>query len=108
MQAGVAINPHTRVELLRDILPDINMVCLMSVNPGFGGQSFIPHSLEKIKALRKIIDELKADVKIEVDGGVGLENAKQIIDAGADVLVCGNAIFKSADPIKTIAQLKSL
>ncbi|MDB5221524.1 MAG: ribulose-phosphate 3-epimerase [Chitinophagaceae bacterium] len=108
MQAGVAINPHTRVELLRDVLADIDVVCLMSVNPGFGGQSFIPHSLEKIRALRTMINELNAHTKIEVDGGVSLENAKQIIDAGADVLVAGNAVFKSADPKQTIHQLKSL
>ncbi len=108
MKAGVAINPHTRVELLRDILPDIDVVCMMSVNPGFGGQSFIPNTLEKIKVLRKMINELNIDVKIEVDGGVSLENAKQIVDAGADVLVAGNAVFKSADPKQTIHQLKSL
>jgi ribulose-phosphate 3-epimerase len=108
MQASVAINPHTRVELLRDILPDIDIVCLMSVNPGFGGQSFIPNTLEKIRALRKMISELNVAVKIEVDGGVSLENAKQIVDAGADVLVAGNAVFKSADPKQTIHQLKSL
>lgn len=108
MQSGVAINPHTRVELLRDILPDIDVICLMSVNPGFGGQSFIPHSLEKIKTLRMMINELNATMKIEVDGGVTLENAKQIVDAGADVLVAGNAVFKSADPKLTIHQLKSL
>jgi len=108
MQAGVAINPHTRVELLRDILPDIDLVCLMSVNPGFGGQNFIPHSLEKIKTLRTMINELNAHAKIEVDGGVSLDNAKLIVDAGADVLVAGNAVFKSADPKKTIHQLKSL
>lgn len=108
MKAGVAINPHTRVELLRDILPDIDVVCLMSVNPGFGGQSFIPNTLEKIRALRKMIIELNLDVKIEVDGGVSLENAKQIVDAGADVLVAGNAVFKSADPKQTIHQLKNL
>ena len=108
MQAGVAVNPHTAVESLRDILADIDMVCLMSVNPGFGGQSFIPHTLHKIKQLRKMIDELSLKVKIEVDGGVTLENAKSIIDAGADVLVAGNTVFKSADPIATIAALKSL
>lgn len=108
MKAGVAINPHTRVELLRDILPDIDVVCVMSVNPGFGGQSFIPNTLEKIRALRKMIIELNLDVKIEVDGGVSLENAKQIVDAGADVLVAGNAVFKSADPKQTIHQLKNL
>lgn len=108
MQAGVALNPHTRVELLRDILPDIDVVCLMSVNPGFGGQNFIPNTFEKIRALRKMINELDVTVKIEVDGGVSLENAKQIIDAGADVLVAGNAVFKSADPKQTIHKLKSL
>ena len=108
MQAGVALNPHTRVELLRDILPDIDVVCLMSVNPGFGGQSFIPNTFEKISALRKMINELGVTVQIEVDGGVSLENAKQIIDAGADVLVAGNAVFKSADPKQTIHKLKSL
>jgi len=108
MQAGVALNPHTRVELLRDILPDIDVVCLMSVNPGFGGQNFILNTFEKIRALRKIINELDITVKIEVDGGVSLENAKQIIDAGADVLVAGNAVFKSADPKQTIHKLKSL
>ena len=108
MQAGVAVNPHTPVESLKDILPDIDLVCLMSVNPGFGGQSFIPHTLVKIKQLREMIDELYLQVKIEVDGGVTLENAKSIIDAGADVLVAGNTVFKSADPIATIATLKKL
>jgi ribulose-phosphate 3-epimerase len=108
MQAGIAINPHTRVELLRDILPDIDVVLIMSVNPGFGGQSFIPNTLEKIRAMRKMINESNLNVKIEVDGGVSLENAKQIVEAGADILVAGNAIFKSADPKQTIHQLKSL
>ncbi len=108
MQAGIAINPHTRVELLRDILPDVDVVLIMSVNPGFGGQSFIPHTLEKIRAMRKMVKELNLDVKIEVDGGVSLENAKQIVEAGADVLVAGNAIFKSTDPKQIIHQLKAL
>lgn len=108
MQAGVAVNPHTPVEALKDILADIDMVCLMSVNPGFGGQSFIPHTLVKIKQLRKMIDELALPVKIEVDGGVTLDNAKSIIEAGADILVAGNTVFKSADPIATIAALKKL
>ena len=108
MQAGVAVNPHTPVEILRDILADIDLVCLMSVNPGFGGQSFIPHTLHKIKQLREMIDEQLLKVKIEVDGGVTLENAQSIINAGADVLVAGNTVFKSADPIGTIAALKSL
>ena len=108
MQAGVAINPHTSVSFLQDVLSDIDVVLIMSVNPGFGGQSFIPHSIEKIKQLRKMIDEAGLKTKIEVDGGVSLSNAKQIVDAGADVLVAGNAVFKSADPKQTIHQLKSL
>jgi ribulose-phosphate 3-epimerase len=108
MQAGVALNPHTPVESLQDVLADIDLVCLMSVNPGFGGQSFIPHTLNKIKQLRKMIDEQSLNVKIEIDGGVALDNAKSIIAAGADVLVAGNTVFKSADPIKTIAQLKAI
>ena len=108
MQAGVAINPHTPVSFLQDVLSDIDVVLIMSVNPGFGGQSFIAHSIEKIKQLRKMIDDAGLKTKIEVDGGVSLSNAKQIVDAGADVLVAGNAVFKSADPKQTIHQLKSL
>ncbi len=108
MQAGVALNPHTPVDSLQDILADIDMVCLMSVNPGFGGQSFIPHTLVKIKQLREMIDRLSLNVKIEIDGGVTLENARSIIDAGADVLVAGSTVFKADDPIATIAALKSL
>jgi len=108
MQAGVAVNPHTPVESLMDILADIDLVCLMSVNPGFGGQSFIPHTLHKIKQLREMIDERLLKVKIEIDGGVTLENAQSIINAGADVLVAGNTVFKSADPKSTIAALKNL
>lgn len=108
MQAGVAINPHTPVELLRDILQDIDLVCIMSVNPGFGGQTFISHTLNKIKRLREMIDEQSLKVKIEIDGGVTLQNAKAIVDAGADVLVAGNTVFKSANPIETIAALKNI
>jgi ribulose-phosphate 3-epimerase len=108
MQAGVALNPHTPVNVLKDILHDIDLVCLMSVNPGFGGQSFIAHTLPKIKELRQMIDEKGFDVKIEIDGGVTLENAKTIVDAGAHVLVAGNTVFKSKDPIGTIRQLKSI
>lgn len=108
MQAGVAINPHTPVGNLADVLADIDLVCMMSVNPGFGGQSFIPHTLDKIRQLRKMIDERSLHVKIEIDGGVTLENAKTILDAGADVLVAGNTVFKSADPKATIAALKRL
>ncbi|HNU15264.1 MAG TPA: ribulose-phosphate 3-epimerase [Chitinophagaceae bacterium] len=108
MRAGVAVNPHTPVSGLRDILHDIDLVCLMSVNPGFGGQKFIPYTLDKIKQLRKMIDERGLKVHIEIDGGVTVENAASIIAAGADVLVAGNTVFKSADPKKTIAQLKQL
>ena len=108
MQAGVAVNPHTPVDLLKDILGDIDLVLLMSVNPGFGGQSFIPHTLNKIKELKAMIVERSLNVKIEIDGGVTEENARQIIDAGADVLVAGSAVFKSADPMATIARLKAI
>ena len=108
MKAGVALNPHTPVEVLKDVLADIDMVCLMSVNPGFGGQSFIPHTLNKIKELRKMIDERGLKVDIEIDGGVTLENVKSIIAAGATVLVAGNTVFKSANPIETIKELKNI
>lgn len=108
MKAGVALNPHTPVDLLKDILQDIDLVCMMSVNPGFGGQSFIPHTIVKIKQLKEMINEQLLDVKIEVDGGVTLENARAIIDAGADVLVAGNTVFRSADPTATIATLKNI
>ena len=108
MKAGVAINPHTPVDSLKDILADIDMVCMMSVNPGFGGQSFIPHTVHKIKQLREMINERSLNVKIEIDGGVTLENAKMIIDAGADVLVAGNTVFRSKDPVATIGMLKNI
>ena len=108
MQAGVALNPSTPVFMLQDILADVDMVLIMSVNPGFGGQKFIPNTLNKIRELRKMIDDNKLNVKIEVDGGVTLENAKAIVDAGADILVAGNTVFKSHDPRQTIAQLKSV
>jgi len=108
MKAGVAVNPHTPVEELKDVLADIDLVCLMSVNPGFGGQKFIPQTLEKIKTLRRMIDEKGLKVHIEIDGGVTLENAPTILSAGADVLVAGNTVFKSANPIDTIAKLKRL
>jgi ribulose-phosphate 3-epimerase len=108
IKAGVAINPHTPVAALVDVLADIDLVCMMSVNPGFGGQKFIQHTIEKIKQLRKMIDDKGLKVHIEIDGGVTLENAPSIIAAGADVLVAGNTVFKSADPKETIAKLKSL
>ena len=108
MKAGVAINPHTPVESLLDVLADIDLVCMMSVNPGFGGQQFILHTLKKIKTLRKMIDEKGLSVLIEIDGGVTLENAGTIVAAGADVLVAGNTVFSSQDPKATIAKLKKL
>jgi ribulose-phosphate 3-epimerase len=108
MKAGVAVNPHTPVQSLYDVLADIDLVCLMSVNPGFGGQKFIPQTLEKIKTLRRMIDEKGLKVQIEIDGGVTLENASTIIAAGADVLVAGNTVFSSFDPKAAIAQLKAL
>lgn len=108
MKAGVAINPHTPVSELSDVLADIDLVCMMSVNPGFGGQKFIPHTIEKIKQLRKMIDGKGLNVLIEIDGGVTLENAPSIIAAGADVLVAGNTVFKSDNPAQTIRLLKQL
>ena len=108
MKAGVAINPHTPVESLIDILQDIDLVNLMSVNPGFGGQKFIPHTIQKIKTLRRLISEKGLNIKIEIDGGVTLDNAKQIIEAGADVLVAGNTVFKSPDPKEAIKKLKGI
>lgn len=106
MKAGIAINPHTPVSMLSEILHEIDLVCMMSVNPGFGGQSFIPNTLERIKQLRKMINDKGLPVKIEVDGGVTLDNAASILAAGADVLVAGNTVFKSANPADTIAKLK--
>ena len=108
MKAGVALNPHTPVEFLQDIISEIDVVCMMSVNPGFGGQSFIPQTFKKISQLRKMIDDAGLQVKIEIDGGVNLKNARQIIDCGADVLVAGNAVFKSGDPIAAINALKDI
>ncbi len=108
MKAGVAINPHSPVMLLEDIIADIDLVNLMSVNPGFGAQSFIPHSIQKIKDLKALIIEKKSSALIEIDGGVSLENAKQILAAGADVLVTGNAVFSSENPTETIAKLKEI
>jgi ribulose-phosphate 3-epimerase len=108
MKAGVAINPHTPVDFLKDILQDVDIVLMMSVNPGFGGQKFIPHTIEKIKQLRRMIDERGLNVLIEIDGGILPENAASIVAAGADVLVAGSSIFKSKDPLAVIAQLKHL
>lgn len=107
MKAGVAVNPHTPIDTLKDILGDVDIVLLMSVNPGFGGQSFIPQTLNKIRELRRIIDDNKLDVKIEIDGGVTVENAKEILEAGAHVLVAGNTVFAAKNPKEIIAQLKA-
>lgn len=106
MKAGVALNPHTPVSVLSDMLHEIDLVCLMSVNPGFGGQKFIPYTIEKIKQLRRMIDEKGLKVHIEIDGGVTVENAPSIVAAGADVLVAGSTVFKAKDPIATIRELK--
>jgi ribulose-phosphate 3-epimerase len=108
MKAGVAINPHTPVSVLEPLIKEIDLVCLMSVNPGFGGQKFIPATLQKITELKRMIDLAGAVTLIEVDGGVTLENAPSIIEAGADVLVAGNTVFKSTDPLATIASLKRI
>jgi ribulose-phosphate 3-epimerase len=106
MKAGVAINPHTSVELLADVINDIDLVCMMSVNPGFGGQKFITNTFNKVKRLKQIITENSADVKIEIDGGVTLDNYQNLLHAGADVLVAGSTVFKSEHPEKTISALK--
>ncbi|HRI19653.1 MAG TPA: ribulose-phosphate 3-epimerase, partial [Panacibacter sp.] len=108
MKAGVAVNPHTPVSLLSEILHDIDIVNLMSVNPGFGGQKFIPYTLEKIKQVRRMIDERGLNVLIEIDGGVTLDNAASIVAAGADVLVAGSSVFNAKDPLSAIKSLKAL
>ena len=105
MKAGVALNPHTPVSALADILANIDIVGMMSVNPGFGGQKFIPQTLKRIGELRKMIDELKLAVEIEIDGGVDLGNAREIVEAGAHVLVAGSTVFNAKDPLATIAAL---
>jgi ribulose-phosphate 3-epimerase len=108
MKAGVALNPHTSISLLEDTIQDIDLVCLMSVNPGFGGQSFIENTYDKVVALKELITRKGASTIIEIDGGVTSKNAKQLADAGADVLVAGSYVFKSEDPTKTITDLKAL
>jgi ribulose-phosphate 3-epimerase len=107
-KAGVAVNPHTPVSMLEDILEDADLFCLMSVNPGFGGQKFIYQTLNKIKKLREMLDERNLDAHIEIDGGVGLQNAEIILQAGADVLVAGSSVFGAADPMKAISDMKAL
>jgi ribulose-phosphate 3-epimerase len=108
MKAGVALNPHTSVHLLSDVLNDLDLVCIMSVNPGFGGQSFIENTYEKVKQLAYLREASGASFLIEIDGGVSTTNARKLLDAGADVLVAGSFIFKSDNPIKTIADLKAI
>lgn len=108
MKAGVALNPHSPVSLLEDVIQDIDVVLIMSVNPGFGGQSFIPQSLEKVKKLRHLITESRSSALIEIDGGVNLETGQQLISAGADALVAGSFVFKSKDPAATIKELHEL
>ena len=108
MKAGVALNPHTNVSLLEDVIKDIDMVCIMSVNPGFGGQSFIENTYKKIKELKEIIIRNNATTIIEIDGGVTNKNAVQLVEAGADVLVAGSYVFKAENPTATISALKKM
>jgi len=108
MKAGVALNPHTSVDHLKDTIKDIDLVCVMSVNPGFGGQSFIENTYDKVKELKELIESKGASTLIEIDGGVTDKNAKQLIDAGADVLVAGSYVFKSSDQEKTVKELRAL
>ncbi len=107
MQAGVALNPHTSISLLKDIIADINLVCLMSVNPGFGGQKFIENTYTKVTELKELIHQKNSKALIEIDGGVDLKNYKKLIDVGANVLVAGNTVFGSEHPTETIALLKN-
>ena len=108
MKAGVALNPHTAINQLEDIIQDIDVILIMSVNPGFGGQSFIPHALKKVEHLKSMITAKQSSCLIEVDGGVNLETGQQLIDAGADALVAGSFVFQSPDPLTTIQKLKEL
>lgn len=107
MKAGVAINPHTPIESLKDIISDIDLVCLMSVNPGFGGQKFIENTFEKVRNLKLLIEQKKSKALIEIDGGVDLKNYKKLIESGANVLVAGNTVFNSENPTETIKLLKA-
>ena len=108
MKAGVALNPHTNVDLLEDVIQDIDLVCIMSVNPGFGGQSFIENTYAKVEKLKALIHKKNASTLIEIDGGVTNKNAQQLVAAGADVLVAGSYVFSAQDPIATIADLKEI
>ena len=108
MKAGVALNPHTNINVLEDTIKDIDLVCLMSVNPGFGGQSFIENTYHKVIALKQLINDKGAQTQIEIDGGVTSKNAEQLVNAGADVLVAGSFVFGSTDPVQTVSDLKAL
>ncbi len=108
MKAGVAINPHTSTQLLHDLIADIDLVCVMSVNPGFGGQKFIENTYRKISELKQMISERNSSALIEIDGGVDLINYKKLLEAGANVLVAGNTVFSSANPLQTIVELKTV
>ena len=108
MKAGIALNPHSSVNQLKDIIKDIDLVCLMSVNPGFGGQSFIENTFEKVKELKELIQSTGSDCQIEIDGGVTNENAKKLVEAGANILVAGSYVFKSDNPTETISKLIKL
>jgi ribulose-phosphate 3-epimerase len=108
MKAGVALNPHTNIDTLKDTIKDIDLVCLMSVNPGFGGQSFIENTYNKVKDLKSLIVSKSSDCKIEIDGGVTNQNAEKLVNCGADVLVAGSYVFKSKKPLETISKLKLL
>jgi ribulose-phosphate 3-epimerase len=107
-KAGVALNPHTPVSLLEDIIDDIDIVLLMSVNPGFGGQKFIGHTYQKLRELKSMLSGRKNNMYVEVDGGVGIDNASELVKAGGNVLIAGNSVFASPDPVKSITELKSI
>jgi len=108
MKAGIALNPHSSVNQLKDVIKDIDLVCLMSVNPGFGGQSFIENTYNKVKELKELIQSTGSDCQIEIDGGVTNENAKKLVHAGANILVAGSYVFKSSNPTETISKLSKL